>query len=435
MSFASWPGPYLAVLTALLVGVGFVLAARRRQKAVARAAPEHGLARMTASHSSGRQRARAVMLTLAATLCAIALARPQRPGESTWRRRGIDVVVVMDFSASMLARDVHPHRLARMNQDVEELMDGLGSDRVGVVVFAGAAAHFPLTHDHEAARSVFRGLRVGDLPPGSDLGAALRMARCIVRPGLAEDPGCNRVGGRGRGGDPLPGSARSDDERPGDADEDDSPDASDPGRPGELPDRVAARLPDRSRALIVFTDGEDTENRARAEVQHAVLLGIQVYFVGVGTPQGELVPELDSQGQETGWKKTPGGDSFVTTRLAVDQLEALALMAGGPDHLMIIGAPGAAAEPVAETMRARLDELQQGDLDERAVDRPRDIYHWFLFPAFLLLIIEACVSARRPGVLYPVVRAGAVASPRGGASQSEASFRRAGPDAPGAPGP
>jgi Ca-activated chloride channel homolog len=387
MSFGTWP--YLAVLTAVAVGLGLALAGRRRRQAVERVG--QGLTRMSASHSAGRTRARALMLAMAATLCAIAVARPQRPGESTWRRRGIDVVVVMDFSASMLARDIHPHRLARMNKEVEELIDRLDSDRVGVVIFAGAAAHFPLTHDHEAARSVFRGLTVGDLPPGSDLGAALRMARCIVRPGLTDDPGCSGVGGRGRGGAPLPGRAALDDENlddPGDADTRDEP---------------PARLPDRARALVVFTDGEDTENRAGVEVQQAALLGIQVYFVGVGTARGELVPELDSQGQEIGWKKTPDG-SFVTTRLAVDELEALARLAGGPDHLMIIGEPAATSEPIADAIRARLDGLEQGDLDERAVGRPRDIYHWFLFPAFLLLIIEACMSARRRGVLYPVVR-------------------------------
>jgi hypothetical protein len=130
--------------------------------------------------------------------------------------------------------------------------------------------------------------------------------------------------------------------------------------------------------------------------------------VGVGTPQGELVPELDSQGQEIGWKTTVDGDSFVTTRLAVNELESLAELAGGPDHLMIIGGPAADAtsEPIADAIRARLDGLEQGDLDERAVGRPGDIYHWFLFPAFLLLIIEACMSARRRGVLYPVLRAG-----------------------------
>jgi Ca-activated chloride channel family protein len=352
---------------------------------------------MIASHSTGRQRVRAIMLTLAATLCAIAVARPQRPGESTWRRRGIDVVVVMDFSASMLARDVPPSRLARMNKEVEDLIDRLGSDRVGVVVFAGAAAHFPLTHDHQAARSMFRGLAVGDLPPGSDLGAALRMARCIARPGLVEDPGCSRVGGRGRGGDPLPGALRDDERADGARAEDESDQPDKP--PAKPPAQLPAQLPDRSRALVVFTDGEDTENRARAEVRQAALLGIQVYFVGVGTPQGELVPELDAQGRETGWKKTPDGDSFVTTRLAVDDLEAMARVAGGPEHLLIVDTADAAGESVAEALRARLDRLEQGDLDERAVDRPRDVYHWFLFPAFLLLIIEACMSARRRRVL------------------------------------
>lgn len=360
MSFASPTGVLVAAAALVLVPVIMMLAAHRRSRELARLGHGPALERMRVSLSPRRQTLKAALLALAIMAAVVAAARPTRPGEVLWQQRGIDLVVVMDYSASMLARDVYPDRLQRMTEEVEALLDALRSDRVGVIVFAGAAAHFPLTHDTQAARSLFRGLTVLDLPPGSDLGAGVRTARCVVRPGLGDDPGCPAREG---GGTPPRAAA-----------------AVDPEQPEE-----------RARAIVIFTDGEDTEGRARAEIERAALLGIEVFLVGVGTPAGELVPELDARGTRIGWKKTPDGSAFVTTRLDVDGLTALATVAGGADRLLF----AQPSEFVTDALMTRLGRLQRGVLDERAVARQRDVYHWLLFPAFMLLVIEACMSARR----------------------------------------
>jgi Ca-activated chloride channel family protein len=368
---------WLAGATAVVLAVAYALDFTRRRHALERIGNPAQLQRMMATLSGWRRVLKVVLIVTATTLVVLAMARPQVEGESTWRKRGIDVVIAMDFSKSMLAKDVYPNRLERMRQEVEELLDKLDSDRVGVVTFAGAAAHFPLTHDHQAARNLFRGLMPFEMPPGSDLGEAILVARCIARPDLTSEPGCERVGGHGRGGEPLV------------ADPDKGPKIKQAPRKEELADRA--------RAIVLFTDGEDTENRARAEIQRAVKLGINVFVVGVGTTAGELVPELDRHGNRTGWKKNPDG-SFVTTRLDAAGLKELATVAGGPEgHYFVLDPKTFQTDALVK----QLKRLKKGDLDKRVVHNPKEIYQLPLFAALLLLLLEGCISERKRRVIYP----------------------------------
>lgn len=355
---------WLAAGTVVVLVVLFALDFTRRQRQLEGAGHVPMLERMMASFSRERRIIKAVLLTAGAALVVAALSRPQVPGESKWRQRGIDVVVVLDFSKSMLARDVRPSRFRRAVEEVDRLLDVLRGDRVALVAFAGAAAHFPLTADVDAVRQLYVGLTPLDMPPGSDIGHAMVMARCLARPELRNEPGCERVGGRGRGGAEL-----------------------DDGGDDALPPTDTSI--DRAKAIVLFTDGEDTEGALRAEVERAVELGIAVYIVGVGTPSGELIPEYDQAGNEVGWKKRED-DSFVTTRLEEGTLVELARLAGGEDHYYRLDRRSQVAELVTA-----LDKLKKGDLDDRVVRTPVEAYHWLLFPAFMLLLIEVCVSERR----------------------------------------
>ena len=371
--------PGVAVLAAAtLVGLTLLYALEftRRRRLLDRIGYSPMLQRMMASLSPRRRVVKAVLLTLGLTGVVVALAHPLGPGEKRWRQRGIDIAIVMDYSKSMLAKDVYPTRLERMEQEVSDLTSRLKSDRVAPIVFAGAAAHFPLTHDHEAARALYGSITPADLPPGSDLGEALLVARCLLRPDVAEGA-CLRVGGRGRGGDPLsaePGWGRDGGR----------------ARPDRPPPPPNPAQEDRARAIVLFTDGEDTEQGARAQVKEAVRLGIDVYVVGVGTLAGELVPEVDENGRVNGWKKLPDG-SFVTTRLDQARLRELAQMAGGEGHYFVLDSRTRGLEGLL----SRLQRLKEGNLDERVLETAEEMYQWVLFPAFLLLLIEACLADRR----------------------------------------
>jgi Ca-activated chloride channel homolog len=349
----------------------FALDTTRRRRQMERIGHTPMLQRMTASLSNRRRTVRAVLYTVGATGMVLAMAHPLGRGETKWQQRGIDIALVLDYSKSMLARDVYPTRLERMELEIDEMTDDLKSDRIATVLFAGAAIHFPLTHDHKAAKLLWSGFTPADLPPGSDLGEALRVARCLLRPDVVEGA-CARVGGRGRGGDPLgPETAWGD------------PQATAPRAKEE-------KRADRARAIILVTDGEDTENLAGAEVQEAVRLGIDVFIVGVGTVAGELVPEIDEEGKITGWKKQPDG-SFVTTRLDQAKLKELAQLAGGDGRYYVLDSKSRGLDGLT----ARLKRLKEGNLDERAIKTYEERFQWVLFPAFMLLLIEACASERR----------------------------------------
>ncbi len=356
---ASWVA-WIAATAAVGIAIAFALSETYRRRQLERAGDAIQLQRMTASLSMRRRVLKAALIAVALPLALLALARPQVESEATWTRRGIDVAIVMDYSIPMLARDVYPSRARRMEREVEDLLARLEADRVALVPFAGAAAHVPLTHDHEAAAHVFRGLSPRDMPPGSDLGEGLRVARCLLRPDRVDAPGCERLGGRGRGGELEPAA-------------------------------VAEEPPDRGRAIVVYTDGEDTGGRAREEVERALELGIEVYLVGVGTTAGELIPEPDARGGEA-WMRAPDGESFVVARLRAGALRELAQLAGGDPHYIALDP----ARPGAREVLERLRRLRQGDMGETTtLQRPREAYAWFLIPALLLFALEASIGERR----------------------------------------
>lgn len=370
MRWADFSYVYVAAAAVVVLAIAFALDFTRRKRLLDKIGHAPQLLRMAQSASPGRRGIKAVLIVLGVALVTLTLARLQVEGESKWRQRGIDIALVMDFSKSMLARDVYPSRSERAKLEAEQLINAFGGDRVAVVAFAGATVHYPLTTDYEAAKILFRGLEPGDLGAGSDLGEAILQGRCLLRPDLTDDPDCQRIGGRGEGGDPLSeGEAAMDRQRR----------------------RETVEVGDRARALVVLTDGEDTEDRARAEVQRAAALGIQVYFVGIGTRTGGRLPEFDGEGNETGWKLTPDGKSYVTSRLEEGILKELAKAGGGEDQYY----PGDPRRIGVEPLVMALGKLKVGDLHERVVKNYGEAYAWLLFPAFLLLLFEACVAERR----------------------------------------
>src|SRR5690606_32296387 len=119
-------------------------------------------------------------------------------------------------TARMRERGLEPSRLARARELAGAGLVELAGDRVGPVVFAGAATHFPLTEDHQVARLFLNDLGPNDLPPGSNLAEVFRVSRCLLRPDLYEDLGCERIGRRGHGGDPLRGESLDPKDQPDD---------------------------------------------------------------------------------------------------------------------------------------------------------------------------------------------------------------------------
>jgi Ca-activated chloride channel family protein len=186
------------------------------------------------------------------------------------------------------------------------------------------------------------------------------------------------VGGRGRGGDPLDqAEARRRRER----------------------GLQETELGERARAIVLMTDGEQTEGDAVEAVAAAAQAGIEVFVIGVGTPSGAPVPEYDDDGQQRGWKSDEGGDTVIS-RLDEAGLKALAKAGGGEDHYLRLHPGRVGMEPMVKALR----QLKEGDLESRVQKRRQEAFQWLLYPGFLALLIEACISERRRRKLLPVAK-------------------------------
>jgi Ca-activated chloride channel family protein len=214
---------------------------RVRQRLIAQFVHGRLLGNLTVGVSRKRQRLRAALLTCAVLLLIVVLARPQ--WGFTWeeaRQKGLDMVVAIDTSRSMIAEDVAPNRLARAKLAALDLKRIARTDRVGLVAFAGSAfLQCPLSFDDEAFRQSVDALDVNIIPQG---GSALAEAIDAARGAFKEKS-------------------------------------------------------DNYNVLVLFTDGEDNDGRAMEAAKAAAKAGMRIYTIGVGTPNGELLRVTDAKGR------------------------------------------------------------------------------------------------------------------------------------------
>ncbi len=214
------------------------------------------------------RRRRLGLLLLATALMMIAAARPQYGQiEQKFESVGTNVIIAIDVSASMGARDVEPSRMARAKESLLTLLRELVGQRIGIVAFAGRAfLQCPMTLDLKMAQLVLDAVEINSVgTPGTDVGAAIRTAVTAF-------------------------------------------------------DRDASRG---GRALVLLTDGEDLEGHGIEAAREAAAAGIVIHAIGIGSPEGAPLVE-----EEGGFKKGPGGQT-VTTRVDMAGLEAIAAATGG----------------------------------------------------------------------------------------------------------
>jgi Ca-activated chloride channel family protein len=314
----------------------------------------------------------------------VAAARPQITGTRKVELRGLDLVVALDVSKSMLVDDVSPtremtarrietSRLARARELARAVIDELPGDRIAPAVFAAAVAHLPLTEDHVVAANFLHDLGPADLPQGSNLAEVFRVSRCLLRPDLYDDLGCARIGRRGHGGDPLHGESL--DPKPRDRDK----------------EAVLEQKVERGKAILIFTDGGDGDAAALREVATAHELGIAVLIVGLGSPTGGVVYDVDDSGKRTtNPKRTPDGQTVVSKRDDAG-MTALATASGDPRRYLVAPDRGEVdPRPIVDALRA----VNRG-LATKQIKDLRELYQPFLFAALMLLVIEAAIATRR----------------------------------------
>lgn len=275
------------------------------------------------------RRSVSVLRLAALTFLIISLAGPQFGVELVETRSNArQAVIAVDVSLSMLTPDIKPSRLERAKSSLSLLIDQLRGERIGVVAFAGDAQTIcPLTQDADAAKQLLSALEVGAVPtPGSAIGNALRTSVALL--------------GRYPGG----------------------------------------------KAVILLTDGEDHKSDPLGAAREAAAAGVRVFTVGIGTPEGEPIP--DSSGSYH--KNEKGGT--VVSRLNEGMLAQIAQETGGAYYRTTPG-----SDEIADIAK-RIQELDAARGVSGTANLWRNRYAWPASAAFLLLLLELILP------LFPMKR-------------------------------
>jgi len=329
-----WAAPQLAwllwgVLALALLWLWGAGARRRSEEALG----DPRVLRALSGEAGLRERLLRAILTLAAVaLAVVGLMRPQAGFRLvTTTSRGVDLVLAIDLSRSMDARDVRPDRLTAAKREALALLGALEGSRVGLVEFAGSARIVsPLSTDREGLASIVETATTRDLDqPGTDLGQALeRSARLL-------------------------------------------------NRPGEQP-----------RAIVLLSDGENLEGDPRQALEVVKRAGAKLYTVGLGTSPGTTIPIVDTTGVVRGTKHDAQGN-VVVTRLDERALRQLAQGAGGRYERG--DGTGRAGLRLVDPIRSGGSFEARG----RTIRAYDERFPWFAAAAGMLLIGERLVPRRR----------------------------------------
>jgi Ca-activated chloride channel family protein len=336
----SWANPDALWWLLLVPAAGAALwwNAARRRRATERFGDAATLSPLVLGRAEWWRLSRALLALVAVALVVVAFAGPQYGSRTrVLRKRGIDVVIALDFSKSMLAQDVHPSRIKRAKAELEQLLNDLDGDRVGLVAFAGDSMAFPMTVDYSAVRLFLRDLGPMDMPyGGTAIGKAL-----IASKRLIESSSSRNV--------------------------------------------TAETAPvTRSRVVILLTDGEDHEGDPIAAAEELAAAGIKVYTVGIGSSSGEPIPSYTADGTLTGHLRDSDGRVVMTSLTAENEatLGEIASITGGEYVRAEEGTVGVLQ------IRRELAKLQASERKARRVTVHENRFALVLLPAFLLLVLE-----------------------------------------------
>ena len=317
----------IACLTLLLIWRRYDA---RQQAALARFVAAHLRTQLTQSVSIVRRRVQRGLMLLSVALLFVALAEPLLGFH--WElvnRRGIQIVFAIDTSRSMSTPDVKPDRLTRAKLAIDDFTNQLDGDGIGLVAFAGDAFLVcPITLDYGAFHESLNAIDTATIPRGgTNITSAIHEAQAALR-----------------------------------------------------------RRPGSDKVLILVTDGEDLEGDALAAAQAAASQdGMKIYTVGVGTPQGDLIPLANGGG----FVKDDSG-AFVKSRLDEAALTAIATGTGG--LYTPLGAQGQGFEYLYKTALA---PMLKHDLASRQQRVYNQRYQWPLAASLALLILSLLVGNRR----------------------------------------
>jgi Ca-activated chloride channel homolog len=304
---------------------------RKRQTLMERFIEARLLPGLLSGISPARNKVRCGLLVLGVMCLIVALARPQ--WGFTWeevKQRGLDIVVAVDTSKSMLAEDIPPNRLARAKLAALELMQRAKSDRLGLVAFAGSAfLQCPLTIDDAVFRQSVEALDVHTISEGGTaIAEAINTAMTAFKEG------------------------------------------------------------DNHKVLVLITDGEDHDSGAVEAAKKGAEAGLQIFTVGIGSTEGELLRIKGANGTTDYIRDEQG--NVVKSHLDEKTLQQLAGVSERGFYVHLQG-----AKAIDTLYEQGLSRLPKSEANERLTKRMHERYHWPLALGILLLIAEMLFPERK----------------------------------------
>ena len=296
-----------------------------RRKRVRRFGEEELVGALMPSWSGAKGWVRTVLFALAFACFAIGLARPQTGAKlAEHKSKGVEIMVALDVSNSMLSEDYSPNRLERAKLAISHLTDKLQDDRIGLVIFAGTPfVQLPVTTDYVSAKMFLSSITPGSVPvQGTAIGEAILLSIKSF-------------------------SAQS----------------------------------EKSRVIVVISDGENHEDDAVEAAKQAAEYGIRVYTIGVGSPEGQPIP-VDGE-----LLKDRDGN-IVVSKLDEETLRKIARAGGGA--YIHAGNEEFGLNPIIEDIR-RMEEEEFGSVMFEDFDEQ---FMYFFAAALVLLLIEMLIGER-----------------------------------------
>jgi Ca-activated chloride channel family protein len=314
-----------------MAGLFLLWAGRRRAADVARLGNPTLVERLSRTVNWRGRRWRDALWLVVMALFIVALARPQwGTVERMVEQEGIEVMVALDVSQSMLAQDIKPDRLSRAKMEIADLMGRLGGNEIGLVLFSGASfIQFPLTSDYATARSFLDNARPEVISrPGTAIGDAIRTAMA-----------------------------------------------------GFDMNRTSQKV------IVLITDGENHESDALGMAEQAASQGIMLYTIGFGSAQGEPIPQYNAHGEVVGYKQDAQGE-VVLSRLDEATLQQIAEVGGGQYYRATADGSELAA------LVSELDTLQKAELNTLLETEGIERFQAFLILALAAMVAAELIPDR-----------------------------------------
>jgi Ca-activated chloride channel homolog len=310
----------------------FIWVIKQKKKMIGRFGKLESLQKMMKQYSVRKRNLKIILILSSYLFFVFAFANPQIGTKlEDVKREGVDIIVALDVSKSMLAEDIKPNRLQKAKHELSQLIDLLQGDRIGLVAFAGIPhVQCPLTLDYSAAK-LFLGIIDIDLipQPGTAIGSAIEAS---VKAFNSEDR--------------------------------------------------------KHKVLILITDGEDHETDPLEAAKVAEQQGVKIYTIGIGSPQGVPIPEYDRYGRSSGFKKDKQG-GVVTTKLDVLTLQKIAFQTGGKFYQATSG------EAELDEIYKEIAELEKKELVSKQFSQYEDRFQIFLIIGLFLIILEMFIPEKR----------------------------------------